>query len=188
MSTTDVSICSNALLRLGDAPFSSFNESGDRVTLARNTYPSMRDALLGTHPWNFATKRAVLSPDETAPAFEYSARFLLPGGCLRVLSVSTSTNARPDYIIEDGYVLMDADECRLRYIYRAPEAKWDALFVEYMTEAMRRIFAYPITGGQSLEANILAIAEEFGRKARAVDGQENPPETVGDEALFNAGL
>lgn len=185
---TDISICSNALLRLGDAPISSFSESSDRARLASNNYPSMRDALLSGHPWNFAVKRVVLSPDETAPAFGYSHRFLLPATCLRVLSIGEEGERPADYQVEDGYLLMNSTTCKLRYIYRAPEVQWSPLFVESMTEAMRRLFAYPITAGQGMESIIFQIADAILRKARAVDGQENPPETFGDEGLFNAGF
>jgi len=187
MANTDISICSNALLRLGDAPISSFNESNDRSRLARNTYLSMRDAVLARHPWNCATRRVVLSPDATAPAFDWEARFLLPADCLRILSVGERGEG-DDYEVEDGYILMDGDTCRLRYVYRAPEAKWDPLLVESMTEAMRRVFAYPLTGGQNMEATIFQIADEIVRAARAVDGQENPPEMLGNEGMFSAGF
>ncbi|MEK9796979.1 MAG: hypothetical protein VW713_09580, partial [Alphaproteobacteria bacterium] len=82
-----VSICSNALLLLGDAPISSFDEDNDRTRLVANLYSAKRDRVLRAHPWNCATKREVLSPDATAPAFDWANRFLLPGDWLRTLSV-----------------------------------------------------------------------------------------------------
>ena len=184
---TDVSICSNALLRLGDQPINSLIEENDRARLASNTYPSVRDALLRGHPWNCAIKRVILSPDLTAPAYGWSQRFLLPGDFIRLLSVGES-GGHDDYELEDGYILMDESVCYLRYLYRAPESKWDALLVEAATESMRRVFAFPITTSSSAEANAYNIVQAVLKQARAVDAQENPPETFGDEAMFRAGF
>lgn len=183
---TDVSICSNALLRLGDQPINSLSEENDRARLASNTYPSVRDALLRGHPWNCAIKRVILSPDLTAPAYGWSQRFLLPGDFIRLLSVGEDGPA--DYELEDGYILMDESVCYLRYVYRVSEVKWDALLVEAATESMRRVFALPITTSASAEANAYNIVQAVLKQARAVDAQENPPETFGDEAMYRAGF
>jgi hypothetical protein len=65
---TDVSICSNALLRLGAAPINSFEEADElgsniqQVRLAGNLWPTVRKAILRAHPWNCATTRVLLSP------------------------------------------------------------------------------------------------------------------------------
>ena len=60
---TAVSICSNALLMLGDNPINSFDESAtpgglDRARIADNLWPSTRNSILRSHPWNCAIKRA----------------------------------------------------------------------------------------------------------------------------------
>jgi hypothetical protein len=47
---TDVSICSNALLMLGDGPISDFTTVNDRTRLCANLFPQVRDAVLRSHP------------------------------------------------------------------------------------------------------------------------------------------
>ena len=64
---TKVSICSNALLLLGDKTINSLDEGTDRASLASNLYDSVRDSLLRSHPWNCAVKRVILAPDTETP-------------------------------------------------------------------------------------------------------------------------
>jgi hypothetical protein len=44
--STNVSICSAALMMLGDQPITSMTEDSDRAILARGLYDSARDQVL----------------------------------------------------------------------------------------------------------------------------------------------
>lgn len=187
MSTaTPVSICSNALLMLGDNPISSFDEDGDRVRLASNLWPMVRDYVLRRHPWNCATRRVVLNPDEDAPAFDFSRQFTLPGDCLRVLSTGLERTRCP-YRIEDGKVLSDASAIQLRYIYRNENpATYDALLVWGLTQSMRAVLAYGTTASTSLEQQVEMSMRDVLRQARTVDGQEDEPDAMDHAPLMEA--
>lgn len=185
--TTAVAICSNALLMLGDKPIASFDEGTDRSRLAANLYPTVRDFVLRSHPWNCAIKRAILSPDSAPPAFEWKCRFALPGDWLRTLSVGDRHSA-DGYAMEGGYILANTDVCRLRYIHRATEDRWDSMLVHAVTVSMRQAFAYPITTSTSLEQLITQVLQPILQQARSTDGQEEPPEMLGDERLYGAGF
>ena len=86
---TEVSICSNALRRLGDSPIASLTEDSERARLCNAFYEPSRDAILRSHTWNFAINRANLAKLSTSPAFEYANQFALPTDpfCLRVLKM-----------------------------------------------------------------------------------------------------
>lgn len=184
--TTPVTICSNALLMLGDNPIADFDEDNDRARLASNLWPIARDAMLRRHVWNCAIKRVILAPLVTAPAFDYGYQFQLPGDWLRTLSIGEE-GERPRYRIEGRVILMDENACRLRYVFRNENpATWDALLVECMTMVMRRLFAYPISQSGSLEQAIAGYVREALREARAVDGMEDEPEALDDSPLLAA--
>lgn len=184
MSISAVSICSNALLMLGDAPINSFEENNDRTRLVANLYTMRRDAVLRVHPWNCAVKRVVLSPDLTAPAFGWTAQFTLPNDWLRTLSVGTD-GAEDEYSEEGRKILMDSSVCRLRYIFRNEvEATWDALLIQAMTEVMKSTLAYAVTKSASKEELTEAIVQRVIKQARAIDGQGGTPETLGDFPLL----
>ena len=186
MSATPVSICSNALLLLGDNPIADFNEGTDKARLASNLWEMARDAVLRQHPWNCAIKRVALAPDEEAPAFDYTYQFTLPSDWLRTLSIGQE-GERPRYRMEGGKVLMDENVCRLRYVWRNDNpATWDALLIQTMTLVMRAMFAYAITQSGSLEQMIDGIVAKAMRDARAVDGQEDEPEAMDESPLLAA--
>lgn len=181
---TGVSICSNALLMLGAQTINDFNEPVDRAKLAANLYPAIRDDLLRAHPWNCTIKRALLAPDATPPAFGYDNQFELPADFLRVLEVGQN-GCQIDYLVEGRSILADATSLELRYVYlNEIENTWDASLVGLLTLAMASAMAYPITQSSALQAAFeqkLAMAKKV---ARAVDGQEDPPQTLGDERLY----
>lgn len=183
---TGVSICSNALLMLGAQTINDFSDPVDRAKIAANLYPIIRDDLLRTHPWNCTIKRALLAPDATPPAFGYANQFELPADFLRVLEVGQA-GQQIDYLVEGRSILADAVSVELRYVYlNEVENTWDASLVGLLTLAMACAMAYPITQSSALQAAFeqkLAMAKKV---ARAVDGQEDPPQTLGDERLYAA--
>lgn len=186
MSATPVSICSNALLMLGDQPIAAFEDNSDKARLAANVWPTARDYVLRRHPWNCAVKRIILSPDTTPPAFDFSHQFELPGDWLRTLSVG-ETGERPEYRMEGRKLLMQTNVCKLRYIWRneAP-ATWDASLVWVMTRVMRAVFAYPIAQSGSLEQLLESELRDLIREARAIDGTEDEPEAMDHSPLMEA--
>jgi hypothetical protein len=182
--TSAVSICSNALLLLGDRPIDSFDVDNDRTRLVINLYSSMRDAMLRGHPWNCATKRVILSPRTQAPAFGWGYQFNLPDDWLRTMSVGEDDDP-DDYVIEGRMILMNSNVCKLRYIFRNDvESSWDALLINCMTKAMVASLSYAVTKSTTKQASDEEIVNRILKQARAVDGQENPPETLGDFPLL----
>ena len=184
--TSAVSICSNALLLLGDAPISSFDEPNDRTRAVSNLYAYKRDRVLRLHPWNCATKRIVLSPDVEVPAFDWAYQFTLPDDWLRNVSVGLS-GSPDDFLIENEKILMDSNICRLRYIWRNDvEASWDTLLIDVMTQVMVAALTYPITKSTAKQQTEEQIVQNALKLARNVDGQDNPPQTLGDSPLLSS--
>lgn len=186
MTTSAVSICSNALLDVGAQTIASFDEASDRATIVANRWESVRDAVLRSHPWNCAVRRVILAPEVGTPAFDYAYAFALPGDWLRTLQVG-EYGQEIDYKTESGTILAHVTALRLRYIWKNTEpASWDSMLVEGMTRAMAAAIAYPITQSASLAELKEQTFRDFMRQTRAVDGQDDPPEQLGDTRLFNA--
>lgn len=186
--TTGVSICSNALLMLGAQTINSFDDANsiDRAKLCANLYPTTRDKVLRSHPWNCAIKRILLAPDASPPAFGWAYQFQLPTDCLRVLEVDVG-GAQADYLIEGRSILADEASVGLRYVFaNNVENTWDSLLVEIVTLAMAARLAYPVTQSAAMEQSRMQELEMAMRRARAVDGQEDPPQTFGDFPLLQA--
>ena len=185
---TGVSICSNALLMLGAQTINDFADqlNLDRAKLCANLYPTVRDDMLRSHPWNCAIKRAVLAPDAVAPAFGYTHSFELPADFMRVLEVGTN-GSQIDYLVEGRTIQADTTVLELRYVFRNEvENTWDAHLVKLVTLAMAAELAYPVTQSSALQQSFEQKLEMSLKRARAVDGQEDPPQTLGDERLLRA--
>lgn len=182
--STDVKICSDALVELGLAPINSFTDLNDRTLAAWNLFPQVRNFLLRSHTWNCAIKRVVLSPDTQAPAFGWASAFSLPSDCLRVLSV-TPNRERVPYEVEGGKVLCDEGAVYLRYVFRNEQpATYDPALFRALTLAMAAVLAIPACEDQGKkqekERELMAVM----RTARAVDGMEEPPDSIDDFPLL----
>jgi uncharacterized protein with ATP-grasp and redox domains len=192
---TDVSICSNALLMLGDNPIAALSppDPTDAGTLCANLYPQVREWVLRKHSWNCAVKRVILAPDvltaaEQANFFDYAYRFSIPDDWLRTLQVGQKDQGI-DYQQEGRKFLADESVFYLVYVFHNKvEATFDSLLVEVLTAYMKAALAYPITKSASMRDSCLAELERVLKMARAIDGLDNPPDTLGDFRLFSAGF
>ncbi|HNB06341.1 MAG TPA: hypothetical protein PKV97_10465 [Thauera aminoaromatica] len=186
MAATDVAICSNALLMLGAQPINDLTENNDRARLASNLYPAVRDALLRSFPWNCCIQRVVLAPDATAPAFDWTYQFQLPGDFVKALAVG-ELGAEHEFRIEGRKLLSNDNPCLLRYVFRNTNpATWDDGLVNVLTLQMAAAMAYGITQSAALQDALQKTAMNAMRAAKAVDGQDDTPETFGDLRLLRS--
>jgi hypothetical protein len=184
--TTPVSIASNALLMVGDKPIASLEEGTDRARLCANLWPTVRDSVLRSHTWNCAIKRELLMPLAQAPKFDWSYAFTLPGDCLRILSVG-ERNAEDEWEVQGDVIAVDFAPCMLRYVFRNEvPATYDAMLVDLLTVTMAARMAYALTQSATLAQSLKDEAVALARRARAVDGQDDTPLTLGDNPLRDA--
>jgi hypothetical protein len=187
MATSDVQICSNALLMLGQETIASFTEGTERSTKAANLWANSRDAVLRSHPWNCAVKRVTLAADVVAPAYGFVYAHSLPGDLLRVLDVGAEDEGPYTYRIESRKLLCDDSPIPLRYVWQNTDVTtYDPLLVHALELYMAAMLAYPMTHSTSLRESMLNDYQAVIRSARSVDGQEEPHPQVGDSPLIQA--
>lgn len=191
MTATAVSICSNALLRLGSDPINSFDEGSstgsnlDSARLASNLWPTVRRQVLRGHLWNCAIARVLLSPDTTSPAFGWTYRYLRPADWLRNVHVGLELTDKYAFATEGAYFMSDEASLPLTYIFDNDNpATYDASLVAALEMSMAAAMAYPITKSTSLAQELTALAQQHLAAARSADGQDDPPETFGDFPLL----
>lgn len=188
---TEISICSNASLRLGGPTISSFDEADvdgsnlDATRLARNLWPTVRQTVLRKHSWNCATARVLLSPDATAPAFGFVYRYLLPADWLKTLQLGTEEECTFRWRTEGRYVMCDESALPLVYIYDNTNVPtWDAALVEAAEVAMAEAMCYPLTKSASMKQDLEAEFLRLIQQARTADAQDDPSETLGASVLL----
>ena len=64
---TQLQICNLALMSIGAAPLVALTDTTVQANVVNAWYEICRDALLRSHPWNFAEKWASLTPIGTTP-------------------------------------------------------------------------------------------------------------------------
>ena len=174
---TEVSICANALRRLGDDPIVSLTDDTERARLCNAFYSEARDDVLRSHPWNFAITRQQLSQLSATPLYQYSYQYALPTDpfCLRVLEMEYSDYVfKIEHLAGTGRVLLtDEGTAKIIYIARITDtAQFDSLFIDTLTAKLSVDLAYPVTGSVQLQQNMQKLFESKLREARSVDGQE----------------
>lgn len=186
---TKEQICSNALMLLGDKAIATFDEATARAALCANLYPIAKAAILRAHPWNCAQRRVQLAPLAQTPAFDWRFQFALPGDFLRPVQVGYDWTAGEDYLLEGNRLLANTNVLPLVYVADITESSFDSLLVDLMVKRMQVDLCYPITKSTSLRES---LKEDFYRRgtgvlaqAKAVDGQENPPESWGDSPFIS---
>lgn len=185
-NASSISICSNALVLLGADTISSFSDGTDRANALANLYPFSREEVLRAHPWNCATRRAILPPMSTPPLFDFQYAFQLPGDWLRTIQVG-KLDCPIEYTIEGKQILCDVSALPFVYVWRnETESSWDASLVSVMTYYMKAAMAYWVTQS-STQAQ--TAAQEFLtvlKQAKSINGQDEGPQTLGDFPLLQA--
>tara|TARA_B100000519_G_C14119608_1_gene379789 strand:+ start:36 stop:614 length:579 start_codon:yes stop_codon:yes gene_type:complete len=174
---TEVSICSNALRRLGDDPITSLTDDTERARLCNAFYADARDACLRSHPWNFAITRASLAQLSATPVYGFDYQFALPTDpfCLRVLAMEFE-----DYVFKvenlstQGRVLLtDQETAKIIYIARVTDTTlFDSLFVDTLVAKLAADLAYPVTNSLKVQEQMYKLFQLKLSEARSIDGQE----------------
>lgn len=192
VAISDVLICSMALLELGSRPINSFDEDTEPARICSNVYQNVRDEMLRQHPWNFAKKRALVSPMKTPPEFDFAYQFQVPPDFIRAIEVNglrseTGVGLPPGYAFENGMILADVNLIRLRYIFRNDQPQeWDSAFIRLMVAAMKRSIAYAITRDQGAVATATQEWALALRAAKQTNGMELPPQQIDGNAFIEA--
>jgi hypothetical protein len=170
MSATDVGICNSGLVKIGASRITSLNDGSKEALVCSEQFEKMRDLVLESHSWNFATQRISLALLPDAPAFEYAKAFGIPPGCLRVLNVQ-----RPDinWRREGETILSNEAQLQARFIYRVTDtSKFSSLFSETLACRLAVEFAYAISNNATLADTMMKAYLRQLAEARSLNAQE----------------
>lgn len=175
--TTSVKICNLALGHLGKPPISAIGEATRGGQLADLHYEATRNALLRSHPWNFAIRRASLLQDavETAAIpFEYGFAYTLPTDCLKVIRTSQEAlGLAHDYAITKRFLYSDEDEVSIEYVYKSTTVgDYDPLFIQVLALDLAIAMCMVLADSASLLDRLTTTRNSLAPTAQTVDAQE----------------
>lgn len=182
---TEVSICSNALLLLGEKTITSLGDGTTRANLCNQFYAETRDDVLRVHPWRFATFRETLAQDAAyAASWEYAYGFAVPTYCLRVLA--TSVDGEDAWQREGDWIVCNSAALSIKFIKRVSDtAKFDPNFIKLLEYELAVKLAKPITGSIKTSFDINEMRKQYLQDARTFNGMEGTPEETESNILID---
>ena len=171
---TDISTASQALLLLRANTIGSFSETSNEAEICNVMYAEHIRQLLGIYPWTFATKKAQLNQDSTAPIGEYTYSHIVPAEALLVWALFTSddigSNPVNDYDIYGDTtgalrrVYSNHETLYADYTIYIPENNWPAYFAQFAIYSLAGYLAIPVTGNAEL-------ADYYTKRAYGASGK-----------------
>ena len=187
MALSALDLVNRALVKIGAAPIVSFDDNNAQAEAARLLYPSLRDALLSSYPWNFASTIQQLVKLIEKPVADYQYAFQLPADFLRALSAGTTGKSRGiAYQLVGKKIHTNADSVTLSYIYRPGEANCPPYFDTALIARLAAELTLPLTASTSRAEALQRIAEQEFRRARLIDAQQDTPACFEDFSLIEA--
>jgi hypothetical protein len=174
---------------LGAATITALTENSKEARLCNRRFETVRDAVLRSHPWNTAIRRASLARDTDAPAFGFTYQYTLPTDpyCLRVLSFWNSNvdsevaayDSQVMFKIEGRKVLSNEGTCKITYLARVTDTEqYDSLLSSTIAHKLAAETAYAITGSTSVSQAMQQLYEVRLREARSIDAMEGVPDKL----------
>lgn len=178
---SEIGICNSALRKIGAAAITSLTEGSNNANYCNEQYEKLRDDLLRSHSWNFATKRVELGRLSSTPAYGFDNEFQQPADCLRVVSVSADESgvSSPEYKIEGRMIRCNETQLFLRYVARITDPnQMPPDFREALAAVMARDAAIPIAQSNTLREQMEREAQRRVAQAKSADALEDYPERM----------
>lgn len=171
---SDIEIASNALVRIGVPPISSFNEGGAAGVVAGNLYEPTIRALLTDHRWRFASAKRQLAQLTAAPLNEWQYAYQLPSDMIMLYRVYPGT----EYEIYEDKLYSQENTIEIDYLFRAPEPLFSPYFQLACEYKLASEFALTVTSNRSLAETYEIKYQDTMKKARFADSQSRPADRV----------
>ena len=186
--STKIDLCSAALISLGAAGISSFDEGSAESILAASLYDVTYEGLLSNHPWGFAKKTSQLALLNKTPIANYNYAHQLPSDFMRAISLGDAGHGVTrglDYQIIGRQLHSNKTSVMLQYIFKPNEQDLPAWFKKCLIDHLAAEFCLPLLENTS-RANLLSNRAQLElAHAKSIDSQQKPPN---NKTAFQAGF
>lgn len=186
MALGSIALCARALLKIGAASITSFEDGTAEAEIAGNLYGSVRDGLLSSHPWNFASAQATLPRLVAEPVADFNYAYQLPADFLRALSAGPTGRGRGlSYRIAETRLHSDSSQLVLSYVFRPDESAFPPFFDQALIARLAAEFCIPLTESTSRAETLFRLADRAFKEAKTIDSQQSTPGRIDDFSLIN---
>ena len=175
---SETSIANAALTLLGERRINSLDESSKSAKILKERFDEVRDEVLRSYPWNFATVRAQIAADAVAPSWGFDYAYTLPSDCLRLLEIENLS--KYPYRIEGRKIITDhGSPLNVEYTSRVTDPQqMDVMFRQAFAAALGADVAEAITGTTAKVEELHAIRDAKMKASKTPDGQEHSPRQI----------
>lgn len=177
-----IAICNIALTNLGKSNINSLNEPTPEARACNQFFDHIRDTLLQSYPWRFATITASIAEMENDKPEEWLYSYARPADCLKVLSIGktrrhamashSGVEALP-YDVLGNRIYCDVSPAYLNYIFRQTDpAFFSPLFSEALSWHLAVRLAMPLTRDPKVRAEAFQLAMQTQAAAEMADANE----------------
>lgn len=173
LGTAETDVANMALTHMGETGvLTALSDDNDAARALSAAFNITRRAVLRAHYWGFAKKRVQIAKDSTAPDFDKSNRYRLPGDFITLVEMYPREN---DWRREGDYLLSDSGP-PLQLIYIRDEDNlgvWDALALDTFAARLAADCAYAVTGDRNLRTELYQLYKDRLADARHMAAMEN---------------
>lgn len=154
--TTDISICSQALILLGADPIASFTEETDAAKVCANRYPALRARLVSSHPWRCMMTKKEFTRDATPPIGEWRYSYIIPGeavsgGAWAMFNgVAIADLPAKSFEVFGRRLFTNHPRAVVDISVVKPESEWPAWFADLMMYALMADIGFAVTDQQNV--------------------------------------
>lgn len=177
MAFTEISICSEALVKLGSRAITGFDGTTKGARLAETTYPTIRSYMLGLKLWRFCTTTADLSAVAGAPADPaWTYQYVYPSRAVRVHAVKDRDTGRSQsYRIQGNRLFTNIYPAKMTYQLAVAESQFPIHFVKALIERCCFEWANSLTGEGRTVERFRRSYEDAVAEASSIDAQNQEP-------------
>lgn len=174
----------NAALRLvAGNRVTSMAAGTKNANVASDLYQVVRDDMLASHNWNFATKRQELARSSTAPAYEFTYAYVAPADWVKTVSVHDndqgigSLEYKEENVGDQRCLLASTENLFLRYIAKVTDPNlMPADFRMALVYALASDLGQPVANSGSVVDRMDARASRKLLVAKFSDASGSTPE------------
>ena len=171
MASSDVDICKQALILLGERPIQSFEDEGDIARICAESYPDFRRGLLTVHPWHFTKFQRQLALRANFDPVGWDFAHTLPSDRLsapRALFSDEDGFPEKTFEIVEEDIYSNSENLWALYSRDVVEAKWDPVFTQFAIHAYAAHICMAVTEKTKKEDQL--VRKAWGDVARRDGG------------------
>ena len=185
-----ISICNQALLKLGANQITDIDQEGTEAAICKAFYDDTLGTVLDEYPWTFATKRYELPKSAETPPKPFSAQYLIPSNIVRIIEASSDPNFEKTntthWVSEDGYIRSDSGSMFIRVISNVTDPnKFTPGFVRAFVLRLASEMCTAISHSRELQAQLMQEYSVILERAVSADSQVGRPRRYRSDELID---